>query len=226
MYETKWKHKMNLIQQQITDKTVLDAGCGVGYNAFYFSEKAKLIFALDINEDNLNTAIEKYPAKNIRLFLGNLENMPFLDSTFDVVYSIDVIEHLPNPKQFISEAYRVLKPDGKLIIITPNSKNLSAQLSKVITYEMQSKLLNKLLQGDMHHYETFLRGNSIRKLDCLCRHRLKRVHFERYDSPQLVQNHPILFVLWKIKHHLFNNILLRWMYPSFYVEYKSNKIKE
>ncbi len=45
---------------------------------------------------------------------------PFTDSSFDAVFSINVIEHVPNPSAFMAETMRLLKPNGILMIITPN----------------------------------------------------------------------------------------------------------
>jgi SAM-dependent methyltransferase len=51
------------------------------------------------------------PFKNVEI-VGDLFKLPFPDSTFDYVFSIYVLEHIPNPERAISEMYRVLKPGG------------------------------------------------------------------------------------------------------------------
>ena len=52
--------------------------------------------------------------------LGSLEALPFDDSVFDVVFSEYVFEHLTAPEDVLRELARVLKPDGRLLILTPN----------------------------------------------------------------------------------------------------------
>lgn len=47
------------------------------------------------------------------------ENLSFADNSFDLVVSNDVLEHVPNPKKAITEAYRILRPNGKLIMTVP-----------------------------------------------------------------------------------------------------------
>ncbi len=46
--------------------------------------------------------------------------LPFRDAVFDVVFAIDVIEHVPDERQLINEALRMLRPGGRLILTTPN----------------------------------------------------------------------------------------------------------
>lgn len=60
------------------------------------------------------------------------KDFPFNNSEFDVVILGDVIEHLENPWHAIRESYRVLKPDGKLIISTPNILSIMARIHFLI----------------------------------------------------------------------------------------------
>lgn len=58
--------------------------------------------------------------KNAEWILMSADNLVFKDNTFDAVLMIEVLEHIPDDKKAIKEAYRVLKPSGKLIITAPN----------------------------------------------------------------------------------------------------------
>jgi len=60
--------------------------------------------------------------KGIEVRYVNIENnsFPFDNETFDFVFSKSVIEHLWNPENFMSENYRILKPGGRIIIMTPD----------------------------------------------------------------------------------------------------------
>lgn len=60
-------------------------------------------------------------------------SFPFRDASFDYVLSREGIEHLENQAGFIRECARVLKPDGVLVITTPNMTHLSARLSSLLT---------------------------------------------------------------------------------------------
>ncbi len=64
--------------------------------------------------------------------VASAEKLPFEDNTFDVVVSAWVLEHLPNPKESFSEIYRVLKPGGKVVFLTPNVWNYNVWIIRII----------------------------------------------------------------------------------------------
>ena len=96
---------------------ILDMGCGEGTRLGLLKSKAEK-YGIDINKFAITNARKKY--KNIKFEIGNLENLPYKDNFFDLVYSAYVFEHLDNPKKVIAEGLRVLKKNGHLIIIAPN----------------------------------------------------------------------------------------------------------
>jgi len=95
---------------------VLDVGCGRGDFSKGFKDLGMEVFGIDYEKSNSEML------KEIKVKVINFENNPFpFDSeTFDFVFSKSVIEHLWTPDNFIRETYRVLKPGGKIIIMTPD----------------------------------------------------------------------------------------------------------
>jgi SAM-dependent methyltransferase len=61
------------------------------------------------------------------------KRLPFPNASFDIVYSVEVIEHLRCPYDFLNECYRILKPNGSLIISTPNIISLNSRLKFFIS---------------------------------------------------------------------------------------------
>lgn len=59
--------------------------------------------------------------------------LPYGDATFDVVYSVEVLEHVESHKTFVSEAARVLKPGGWLVLTTPNLNRLSSRMQFAVS---------------------------------------------------------------------------------------------
>ena len=88
-------------------KTVLDVGCGYGGYSLELAKVAKIVVALDLNiVKKLSTT------KNIIQVRADATNLPFKDNTFDFVFCSSLIEHVQNQDKFISELYRLTKPNG------------------------------------------------------------------------------------------------------------------
>ena len=58
----------------------------------------------------------------------NTEALPFADASFDLITCTEVIEHLEHYRETLREMYRVLKPDGQLVLTTPNILNLKSRI--------------------------------------------------------------------------------------------------
>lgn len=97
---------------------ILDMGCGEGTRLAYIADNDRCGFGIDISEKAIEIARKKYPQFDFRV--GDLENLPFSDNKFDLVYSAFTFEHLDNPEKVLMEAIRVLKKGGALLIVAPN----------------------------------------------------------------------------------------------------------
>jgi 2-polyprenyl-3-methyl-5-hydroxy-6-metoxy-1,4-benzoquinol methylase len=128
MYHSRRKKYMKDFAKNISGNSVLDIGSGIGiFNSVLRELGFKKIVALDNDKKTLeiNTADEKYSI--------NLEKqLPFPNNYFDSVFAVEIIEHLENRKQLLNEIYRVLKPNGYLILTTPNKDSLIARFDKII----------------------------------------------------------------------------------------------
>ena len=99
---------------------VLDAGCGSGYGTAEFATVAASVTAFDISEEAVKAAREQYARTGVRWLRAGCESLPFADGSFDLVVAFEVIEHLERWRELLSEAKRVLKPSGVLLVSTPN----------------------------------------------------------------------------------------------------------
>lgn len=129
-FETLAREKAQLffkiLQGQRFEKA-LDAGCGDGKLAQIMGEKLGVSFyGVDISKKGIELAKKiGVKAKVADLSL----KIPFKDNFFDLVISTEVLEHVNDPDIFLREIYRVLKPNGKLLLTTPN---LSSWLNRVL----------------------------------------------------------------------------------------------
>ena len=96
---------------------ILDVGCGNGYFALYVKDKFARLYGSDISEEAAHVAQRQGVFTTIMDLNSSLS---YKDNTFDTVTCLDVIEHLLDPGSLIDEIYRVLLPDGQLVLTTPN----------------------------------------------------------------------------------------------------------
>ena len=100
---------------------ILDVGCGTGFGTEGLLNRTKNIYGLDQSIHQLNKAHKKFSTLHpLPLCLGDAENLPFSDDTFDAAWSSGSIEYWPNPIETLSEIRRTVKPGGKVLIVGPN----------------------------------------------------------------------------------------------------------
>jgi SAM-dependent methyltransferase len=102
----------------VRGKDVLDAGAGEGYGSAMLAERARSVVGIDLEPDVVDHANAAYP--NVTFKAADLLALPFPDESFDAVVSLQVIEHLKSPREFVTECARLLRPGGLLLIATPN----------------------------------------------------------------------------------------------------------
>src|SRR5690606_36136495 len=101
---------------------VLDAGAGTGRLAGRLHAIGAEVTALDISPEMLSVLSQKYP--QVETVVGDMGDMPFEDGTFDRVFCSIALVHLKKIEPFLDEAYRVLKDDGKLILLNTHFRKL------------------------------------------------------------------------------------------------------
>ena len=106
----------------VQKKNVLEIGCGKGRVARIFKDMGAEIYGIDISEELLRDAKKIDPERFIK---ADAYNIPFGDNTFDIIYLMEVIEHIPDLEAMFAEAVRVLKENGKLIIVDRNLFSLN-----------------------------------------------------------------------------------------------------
>ncbi|MFA5061743.1 MAG: class I SAM-dependent methyltransferase [Patescibacteria group bacterium] len=102
----------------VTNKKVLDVGAGTGRLAVYLANRGAEVTALDISGKMLEMIKRKH--KKIVTKIGDAENLPFKDSSFDIAVAAFLIVHLKDPRRFFDEVYRVLKDDGIFVVTNIN----------------------------------------------------------------------------------------------------------
>ena len=105
---------------------VLDIGCGDGFLTNALSGLCERVIGIDTSATGISLAYAMADATNVNFAAGSINSLPFKENTFDVVTLFEVIEHISTGQagNAIGEISRVLREEGKLILTTPNSRNL------------------------------------------------------------------------------------------------------
>jgi 2-polyprenyl-3-methyl-5-hydroxy-6-metoxy-1,4-benzoquinol methylase len=125
----------------------LELGCGDGHMleqlVTFGVESVRGTTYRPTSVTEISSAIASRVDANVNLN----EPLPYDDASFDVVLSVEVIEHLEGHRNFISEAARVLKPGGSLILTTPNLHRLGSRLRFLVSGCHHTK--RELMPADM-----------------------------------------------------------------------------
>lgn len=144
-------HRYALAMELVAGKKVLDIACGEGYGSNLLSKIAGHVTGVDIDADVINNAKEKYLSKNLQFLTGSVDNIPAADDQFDIVVSFETLEHTGDHEKMASEIKRVLKPEGLLIISTPDKKNYSDKTGYKNPFHMK-ELYPEEFSGLLHRY--------------------------------------------------------------------------
>ena len=125
---------------------VLDCGCGTGPMIELLHEKYpdKHYVGLDLTPEMIRVAQAKN-LSNTEFLVGDSENLPFAEGSFDAVICSNSFHHYPNPQDFFNSAYRVLKKGGRLVLRDYTSSDFVVWLMN----HLEMPLANLVGHGDV-----------------------------------------------------------------------------
>jgi len=104
---------------------VLDCACGEGYGSRLLAAYANSVDGVDIDPASVEHARQRYATDGVRFHAASALALPFEDARFDAVVSFETLEHLAEHDELLNEFRRVLKPDGFLVLSSPDRKTYS-----------------------------------------------------------------------------------------------------
>jgi len=145
--------KMKSIDKRIdleAGDAVLDVGCGTGLFFDFAASKSHLLVGLDLSSELLKRAKEKgRNYSNVYLVRADAEHLPFKEYVFDKVFSITLLQNIPNPRRFFKELIRVSKSRGEGIITALKKKFDKRKLTSILK---ESNLNFRFLEEETKDY--------------------------------------------------------------------------
>ena len=130
------------------NQKILEMGCGRGDFINEFKKKGLEVYGIDLSDYS-----KKYfPELNFSQVDLTKDKLPYEDNFFDVIYSKSFIEHFYYPEKIFQEAYRVLKPGGTIITLTPEWEYIYKSLYEDYTHRVP---FTKVSLGDIHKIHNF-----------------------------------------------------------------------
>jgi SAM-dependent methyltransferase len=159
----RWEFARALKNVNQSKAKVFDIGCGRGDFLKLAEAHGFQAYGIDLNDALIKVAKETFGLKNVEssTIEDYLKKHPSL--RFDVVTAFEVLEHLPNPYEFIGECYRLLGEGGKLVLSVPG-------------YDRFPHWVNNAVDLPPHHL-TLWSGSALKTL--LERHKFKNIVIER-----------------------------------------------
>lgn len=167
-------------------EAVLDLGSGAGFDAFLAAkavgERGKVI-GVDMTEEMIGIARENMKRggyENVEFRLGDIENLPVEDNSIDVVISNCVINLSPDKEKVFREAYRVLRPNGRMfdsdIVVTkqlPESilLNMECYVSCIAGADLKEEYLEKIRKAGFQEVKVLSieeAGGFLGESSCAC----------------------------------------------------------
>jgi GT2 family glycosyltransferase/tetratricopeptide (TPR) repeat protein len=139
-------------------KDVVDAAAGEGYGSALLARVASSVVGVEIAAEAVEHAVAAYRQPNLRFVRGDVARLPLRSASADVVVSFETIEHLYEQAQFLAEIRRVLRPDGVLVISSPDSEVYSypgSEVNPFHVYELTAEEFIRALRAQFPNVQCY-----------------------------------------------------------------------
>jgi ubiquinone/menaquinone biosynthesis C-methylase UbiE len=158
----RWEYKnrlMDWLAQKYPNGKSLEVGCGLGQDLTKFAQRGFRVTGLDLAKSVAQMAalhLEAYGLSG-NVLQGNAQELAFPDNTFDVVYSMGVLQHTPDIQQAINEILRVLKPGGMAVVVVYHRYSWFNLLSKIASVNVEFEdgdppIINTYSRRELHRF--------------------------------------------------------------------------
>jgi SAM-dependent methyltransferase len=166
--------EINAHRRAATRPTVLDIGCGLGFDGEVRFQEALAAQAGRFIGIEPDPAIDP-PQVFSEVHRTTLENAPIAPGSVDVAYAVMVMEHVAEPASFWSRLYDVLAPGGVFVAFSVNGAHWFAPLTRLMTFTKLKPIYLNLIHGERGteryvDYPVYYRTNTARQIKRVARH--------------------------------------------------------
>ncbi|PWU02829.1 MAG: transcriptional regulator [Terriglobia bacterium] len=118
-----WKGIAEALLKLLPPMVIADLGAGEGTLAQLMAQRARKVIAIDNSEKMVEFGSElarTHGIENLEYRLGDIEDVPIRSGTIDLAFLSQALHHAPHPERAINEAWRILKPGGRIAILDLN----------------------------------------------------------------------------------------------------------
>jgi 2-polyprenyl-3-methyl-5-hydroxy-6-metoxy-1,4-benzoquinol methylase len=195
-------HRYALAAHWCANKCTLDAACGEGYGSALLARSAASVEAVDISEQAITHAKLRYGhLENVLFQVADCTSLPFADNEFDRVVSYETLEHLAAQDQLMAEFRRVLKPDGCLILSSPDKASYSDGQNSVNEYHVKELYREELEALIQRHFpasqllgQKLMFHSAIWSMDGIDQVMLDQISGDKIKSPVSITQAPIYYI--------------------------------
>lgn len=162
-----FRRYVDFVRRYLSDSArVLDLGCGAGWSSWMLAEAGLQVYGGDIHSRFFEAGLKHH---RLQFLSCDVEYLPFPDSSLDGVAAHQFLEHVQHPEIVLAECLRVLRPEGRIIIVGPNLLSVGIalrgtawQLSRIL----RGRYARRTPEMPFHPYGNTLSENWAALLKC------------------------------------------------------------
>jgi len=175
-HKERLRNTLDILKDVSHNSKVLDVGCGRGYFTKHFVVNGNKVLGIDYSKNAIEFAQNNFGNESLLFEVLDVVDLIEKKDEFDVVIANNLIEHIENPNAFLRECHRILKPDGFLIISTPNLYSFRNIISIIFKKSVKYRHSNHVCEYSRSQIKKFFQKNDFKLVKIVSQFQIKRTN--------------------------------------------------